>query len=101
MTKFEITDEMLGDAIRAYNRAYCTKDQVWDDAMRAAISAAIEASGLVERIAELERAGKDLTDACHASIRITGIHYTPVISTRFNRAVEAMVEALNKDTTND
>jgi hypothetical protein len=54
MTKFEVTDEMLGDAIRAYNRAYCTKDQVWDDAMRAAISAAFEASGLVERIAELE-----------------------------------------------
>ena len=45
-----VTDEMLGDAIRAYNRAYCTKDQVWDDAMRAAITAALEASGEIERL---------------------------------------------------
>lgn len=45
-----VTDEMLDDAIRAYNRAYCTKDQVWDDAMRAAITAALEASGELERL---------------------------------------------------
>ena len=99
MTKFEISDAMVDEAEDAYNRLSGDEPICYRDAMRAAITAALEASGLVERIAELERVGKDLTDACHASIRITGIHYTPVISTRFNRAVEAMVEALNKEPT--
>jgi hypothetical protein len=102
MSKFEISDAMVEAAIAA-KALYWFKPPAQNisegEAMRAAISAAFEASGLVERIAELEKAGKNLTDACHASIRITGIHYTPVISTRFNRAVEAMVEALNKEPT--
>lgn len=95
--KYEVTDDAIHAAIDAYEKEFAPPYCVEFDAMRAAITAAIEASGLVERIAELEKAGKNLTDACHASIRITGIHYTPVISTRFNRAVEAMVEALNKE----
>ncbi len=68
MTKFEVTDEMLGDAIRAYNRAYCTKDQVWDDAMRAAITAAIEASGLVEENARLRKSFSALDEIIESNI---------------------------------
>ena len=101
MTKFEVTDAMLDAAEQAYDTIAAIEHDTWcyTAPTRAAITAAIEASGLVERITELEKAGKNLTDACHASISITGIHYTPVISTRFNRAVEAMVEALNKEPT--
>jgi len=102
MTKPTVTEQMV-EAAKTARNLYLdetpAEDLVRMGAMRAAITAAFEASGLVERIAELEKAGKNLTDACHASIRITGIHYTPVISTRFNRAVEAMVEALNKEPT--
>ena len=54
-----VTDEMLGDAIRAYNRAYCTKDQVWDDAMRAAITAALEASDELERLRAALKVAED------------------------------------------
>ena len=88
MTKFEVTDEMLGDAIRAYNRAYCTKDQVWDDAMRAAITAAFEASGLVEENAEAEaeitRLRQSLADIANGT------------NSWFNHAEEALLNARSR-----
>ncbi len=124
MSKFEVTDEMLGDAIRAYNRAYCTKDQVWDDAMRAAIEAALEASGLVERIAELEglawiayhefNAIKARSGAPLDQYQMTTVcpNYWQSITTLLAKAAgstdpwptpnaKAIFETLNKDTTND
>ena len=54
MTKFEVTDDAIHTAIDAYEKEYAPPYCVEFDAMRAAITAAIEASGLVERIAELE-----------------------------------------------
>jgi hypothetical protein len=55
-TKFEVTNAMLRPAAAAYLRGspYSFAHPVSDSGLRAAISAAIEASGLVERIAELE-----------------------------------------------
>ncbi len=93
-----VTDEMLGDAIRAYNRAYCTKDQVWDDAMRAAITAALEASGELERLQQEHTFMKDqiqkldliMTNSIKENdgpnrVNIDGIwHEGPVVENYFN-----------------
>jgi hypothetical protein len=55
MTKPTVTDEMVEAAIKADRQAHM-EDCVHSDCLHAAITAAIEASGLVERIAELEAA---------------------------------------------
>ena len=53
--KYEVTDAMVEAAIRGH----LSNDEYMYD-MRAAITAAIEASGLVERIAELEDGEKQV-----------------------------------------
>jgi hypothetical protein len=58
MSKFEVTDAMVDEAEDAYNRLSGDEPICYRDAMRAAITAAIEASGLVERfdlVAHLHR----------------------------------------------
>jgi hypothetical protein len=97
MTKFEISDEMLGDAIRAYNRAYCTKDQVWDDAMRAAITAAFEASGILEENARL-REGLDQI-ACAKRVSLDGVVVFESSHEFAERLQEIAEQALNKEPT--
>jgi hypothetical protein len=52
MTKFEVTDEMVEAAIKADRQAHM-EDCVHSDCLHAAITAAIEASGLVEENARL------------------------------------------------
>jgi hypothetical protein len=53
MTKFEVTDAMVGAAVQAYIHMdienYCDRE-----AMRAAITAAIEASGILSRLDNCE-----------------------------------------------
>jgi hypothetical protein len=110
MTKFEVTDAMLESAIAAWfavvegiDPRTCEGVPVppenLHDAMRAAITAALEASGLVERIAELETALMGLTDCLHVNVRMTGPTYSIVNGTRFQNAVTKALEALNKEPT--
>ncbi len=54
-----------------------------------------------EEVLALRNAARELIDACHASVRMTGITYTPTISTRFNLAVQKMVDALDGNKTNE
>ena len=69
MTKFEVTDDVLDVAEIAYdNQSVLEKDErhhCYSGPMRAAITAAIEASGLVERIAELEARIDHATNAAN------------------------------------
>ena len=66
MTKFEVTDDVLDVAEIAYdNQSVLDRDErhhCYRGPMRAAISAALEASGLVERIAELEAGEKQMAE---------------------------------------
>ena len=47
-----VTDKMLGKALDVYNKTNCAEGKTQDDAMRAAITAALEASGELERLKE-------------------------------------------------
>ena len=52
MTKFEVSDAMVEAASNAYEQDNSAGKMVRERPMRAAISAAFEASGLVEEVAE-------------------------------------------------
>ncbi len=60
MTKPTVTEKALSKALNAYNRVNTTEGMSQEDAMRAAITAAIEASGLVEENARLRAAILDI-----------------------------------------
>ena len=60
MTKFEVSDAMVDEAEDAYNRLSGDEPICYRDAMRAAITAAFEASGILEENARLRAAILDI-----------------------------------------
>ncbi len=106
MTKFEVTDAMLESAIAAWfavvegiDPRTCEGVPVppenLHDAMRAAITAAFEASGLVERIAELE---ERLNHAHDTSRHFMGIHKN---TAKYFLHISNILKPHVEDTTND
>lgn len=60
MTKPTVTDEMVDAANDVFVKLYFTGNKTMNDAMRAAISAAFEASGILEENARLRAAILDI-----------------------------------------
>ncbi len=60
MSKFEVTDAMVDAANDVFVKLYFTGNKTMNDAMRAAISAAFEASGILEENARLRAAILDI-----------------------------------------
>ena len=89
MTKPTVTDEMVADAVQSYIQTGRNNGGDIFEAMKAALNA----SGLVERIAELDKALR----------KIENTEYINQLSGNMNFEIlqSFALEALNKDTTND
>ena len=92
MTKPTVTEKALSKALDAYNRVNTTEGMSQEDAMRAAITAAIEASGLVEENARLRDAAKV---ALNGFTRLVDFTET----TDFDHEIAILERAIKKDTT--
>jgi hypothetical protein len=91
MTKFEVTEQMVDEAEDAYNRLSGDEPICYRDAMRAAITAAIEASGLVEENARLREALRKIEDTEYIN-QLSG-------NMNFEILQSFALEALNKEPT--
>jgi hypothetical protein len=116
MIKFEITDAMLDAAEQAYDTIAAIEHDAWcyTAPTRAAITAAIEASGLVEENARLRKSFSALDEIIESNIvgndgpnrfwvggvALEGPH-ADMIFKILRKIQKVCRQALNKDTTND
>jgi hypothetical protein len=101
MTKFEVTDAMLDAAEQAYDTIAAIEHDAWcyTAPTRAAISAAFEASGLVEENARLREALDQI--ACAKRVSLDGVVVFESWHEFAERLQEIAEQALNKEPTND
>ena len=99
MTKFEVTDAMLDAAEQAYDTIAAIEHDAWcyTAPTRAAISAAIEASGILEENVRLRRALADIANGTNSWFN----HAEEALLNARSRVRSEAKKALNKETTND
>ncbi len=110
MSKFEVTDAMVEAAhlvVDTMVRHGSDMNFDADDAMRAAITAAIEASGILEENARLRAENRELRIFATDIVNKRWDFFYPIekavetASFDFFKHVNSKFKALNKDTTND
>jgi hypothetical protein len=107
MTKPTVTDEMVDAANDVFVKLYFTGNKTMNDAMRAAITAAIEASGILEENARLRAENRELRIFATDIVNKRWDFFYPIekavetASFDFFKHVNSKFKALNKDTTND
>jgi hypothetical protein len=99
MTKFEVTNAMLDAAEQAYDTIAAIEHDAWcyTAPTRAAISAAIEASGILEENVRLRRALADIANGTNSWFN----HAEEALLNARSRVRSEAKKALNKETTND